>query len=300
MDDLPEVRPASADALLLAFGSAALGAARHETGALRRSADPDAVHRARAALRRLRTVLLLLRPAHGKALRPFRRPLRSLSHALGEVRDLDVFAETLLDLEADRPVHTAAIVAWAESRRRQALDRLLAALPADETNDPLAGLAAWFDDAAAGDDWRPAGRILDRSWRALRRGGKHIERGGPKARHKARIRARRLQVGLEILAPPLAAAGDPGAAFSERLASLQRRLGDLNDIANARRLLGELRKGEDRPPRAKLRKIKKALKARGRRLKRRAAADFEALVAARKAGPWPPLAPASPLLRETT
>jgi CHAD domain-containing protein len=302
MDDFSEPsRAGSADALLLAFGRSALAAAREEIGALRKSAEPDQVHRARAAGRRLRTVLRLFRPGWKRELRPFRQSLRRLSRALGKVRDLDVFAGTIHDLRAKAGDDAAALLAWAESERERA-QHTLATLA--ETDDPLAGLAGWFASAGErppGQRPRRAGRIIDRAWRALRRRGRDIDRLGAHGRHEVRIRARRLQIVLEILAPrvfPPASEGD--AAFRRKLARLQRRLGDLNDLATASRLLDQFRQTGDHPP---AKTVRKALEARTRRLKRKAATDFAAMEKARKAGAWPPVtapAPALDRLRETT
>src|SRR5262249_45288045 len=54
----------------------------------------DDVHRMRIAMRRLRVALRLFRRMLPRAAQDFRKDLRSFARALGDVRDVDVHAET--------------------------------------------------------------------------------------------------------------------------------------------------------------------------------------------------------------
>ena len=89
---------AAADQAVLAFAREAAEAVKVERAALLKSAGPERIHRARAAVRRLRTSILLLSAELGDEARDFRRPLKRLSRFLGEVRDQDVFLQTLAGL----------------------------------------------------------------------------------------------------------------------------------------------------------------------------------------------------------
>lgn len=78
---------------------------KHEPKA-REGHDSDAVHDMRVATRRLRSALDLLEAAptfDAKRLHALRKHLRKLSHALGGVRDLDVFLKRLEKYEGEHP-----------------------------------------------------------------------------------------------------------------------------------------------------------------------------------------------------
>ena len=93
----------------------------HEPGT-REGQDIEAVHDMRVATRRMRSALRLFKPFFEPGtLRPFRRQLRRIALALGEVRDLDVFLEKALRFLNDHPEIDLAplITAW-EAQRQQA------------------------------------------------------------------------------------------------------------------------------------------------------------------------------------
>ncbi len=77
--------------------------------AVRRGDGTEPIHDMRVATRRLRSALKMFEPFyHRRVTRPFRKPLRKLAEALGDVRDLDVFrsksekhVQTLPEAERD-------------------------------------------------------------------------------------------------------------------------------------------------------------------------------------------------------
>ena len=78
----------------------------------------EAVHDYRVALRRLRTVLRALRgPWPKKKMRALGADLKRFADATGPLRDEEVLAETLADLELDAEAR-ARVDAWAERRLR--------------------------------------------------------------------------------------------------------------------------------------------------------------------------------------
>jgi CHAD domain-containing protein len=103
-----------------------------EDGA-RTGADPEALHDMRVATRRMRAVLRVFGPyLEGKSGRELERGLRSLTRALGAVRDLDVLlenAEGFRDAlpEGERPGLQALIDDWSGARKqeRKKLNRVL-------------------------------------------------------------------------------------------------------------------------------------------------------------------------------
>lgn len=228
--------------------AALAGATRHLLEVLlaesRRVSPEEArgVHQSRVALRRLRSLVRLFRPAD-PAWAEWNRGLGALARAFGAARDWDVFvagigAGTLAALEGDGRLR--ALLRAAERERRAAYAALattlagpgfralvfeglrLAALPpAGET--PLAPLAA---------------ALLRKRWRRLKRAGRVIEELAPEALHEMRLDAKRLRYAAE----PFAALwpGRRARRFNRRLAALQEALGLANDAQVARALASQL------------------------------------------------------------
>ncbi|MCJ0762226.1 CYTH and CHAD domain-containing protein [Variovorax terrae] len=238
-------------ALAAALG-APLAALQHNLRHLD-AADPEFVHQARVALRRLRSVLRAFGPLPGlKGLgRPITgldAPLRALGQVLGAARDADVFE--LQTLPAWREALPAALAGE--------LDRLApqAAQVRRETQAAAAALAASaaygqtllraerlvFDAAAAphgGGALEPLARRLlgashERVWRAAR----GLTRLTAAQRHRLRIDVKRLRYGLDLWSSlwPEAAT----RPYRQALAGLQDELGALNDAAVAGQTLAAL------------------------------------------------------------
>jgi CHAD domain-containing protein len=197
--------------------------------------DAPAVHRARVATRRLREALPLLGAGRPRALRRLRRDLRSLTRALGPVRELDVTLGLVVRLLHDEPELDVALetirVRLMERRQRRRKRLLRQVDPAD-----VAGILARVRSLAAG---APAGRpraTVDRG--ALRRRiaaraddlGRAIDGAGalyaPEALHRVRIAAKKLRYSLELgRAARLAGA----ARAATRLRRTQDLLGEWHD-----------------------------------------------------------------------
>jgi inorganic triphosphatase YgiF len=271
------LQPVKASALQLqadmhpvqAFRVAALACLSHlqanESGVLHPGADgalpdPEFVHQARVALRRLRTGLRIFRPhlptrfaAHWVS------EWKALTNQLGDARNWDVFAtEWLPELAAgeeppsSEPAETRrALQAWVEQQRRAAWHRAADALssgehalrllaftravlclqPADPVGESPAheGLAGW------------ARAILRERHAALRQQARAARRMGPEGRHALRISLKKLRYAQEFLAsvlPPKRAARSTAV-----LAGAQELLGRLNDLSTAHALLGTVAAG---------------------------------------------------------
>lgn len=236
--------------------------------------EPEGVHQARVAIRRLRSCLRafapLLEPQWSAG---WRDGLEWLSDGLGRVRDADVMLErltamavgmpagmdgagrsrVLAALATERVAHHGGLVAQlGGTRAARVLDDVVRSVAAPGWNGP---------DGRDGEDrerWAVdvLRRRLRRSWRrlddALAAFGA-VERGGPVggpvgaveelplALHRVRIRAKQLRYTAEAAAPVLPAVGPVGAAA----ANLQELLGELTDRDATRRWLQRVGPGLD-------------------------------------------------------
>jgi CHAD domain-containing protein len=209
----------------------------------------------REAVRRLRSAITLFRPAAGcPALDAAALGLKALADRLAPARDWDVFvAETAVAVAKALPDDTSLrrLRAAAERRRRHAYAELRAWLGSPDfrrlgmTLAGLAGGRAWMATVepkqvatlALGLD-EFAGRSLARRLRKLAAAGKAIEHLDPEALHAIRLHAKRMRYVAEVFAPIYP--GKPTRRFMRRLATLQDRLGRLNDGSVANGLLAEL------------------------------------------------------------
>ena len=216
--------------------------------------EPEAVHQARVAIRRLRSVLRLLRPAIScPDLDAVAAELRATSARLGACRDLDVFLlGSGTDLMAALPEESRLgellpaaqrrrARAWAETQRwlvspacRSAAVRLAAA----------AVVQPWIGVEEDGRRELLDGDALQFGKRALRRARRKVLAVGSvgelpdEALHALRRRCKRLRYAAEVFAPFFAP--KPARRFLRRLARVQEVMGQVNDSAVAARLASEL------------------------------------------------------------
>jgi len=203
--------------------------------------DPESIHRARVATRRLRSDLRTFSPLLAGGTSALRRDLEPLAALLGEVRDRDVFMTRISDDvgvldESDRPVVEAVLGAYGR-RREESLARLHVYL---ETFEDLAvRLAAWAcsPPLKAGSDRR--GRkvlppLVRRRWRRLQ---SVVKEPGPKdsaALHRIRVLTKRVRYGAELVAP---AVGRKAERFATAAAIVQDVLGDHHDAVVGHHIL---------------------------------------------------------------
>ena len=234
----PELDPhASVEALLrhdLAAGTMRLF--RHEA-AVRIGEDPEAVHQARVATRRLRSTLRtfrrLLEPEWTARLRD---ELKWLADLLGAVRDADVllarFHRHLAALpEADAKAGQRLLKSLVE-RREADRGRLLGVMGEPRYTTLLDDLVAAAAAPALlpGAD-QPADEamppLVAKPWRQLR---KTVRSAGPdpadEELHQIRIRAKRVRYAAEAVEPVI---GKPAERFADAAADLQDVLGDQHD-----------------------------------------------------------------------
>jgi len=258
-------RPAKADPLRLdpemkeaeafrAIASACLRHFRLNEIALLRARNPDALHQARVALRRLRAALTLFRrTVRGKDYQYLREELRWLAGQLGEARNLDV----LLDKEAPPPFPNHRGLRKAlKAEREAAYDRVMAAIEAERARALMLRLALWLELGSWRFRPRGGGPVrtlatdqLERQWRKVRRHGAMLGRLDADAQHRLRIDVKKLRYAAEFLAGLYAGReAARSARFVEALKDLQERLGIANDHRVAEAVAARLAPGEDLPP----------------------------------------------------
>ncbi|HEV3503920.1 MAG TPA: CHAD domain-containing protein, partial [Actinomycetes bacterium] len=209
---------------------------RHEAG-VRTGEDPEAVHQARVATRRIRSTLRTFSKLLDEEwTNRLRDDLKWLADLLGQVRDTDVllerFADHLADLPATDEKAGRRLLAKLSEQRDQARRRLLGAMAQEKYVELLEDLVAAAAAPALlpGAD-RPAAEVMPplvrRPWKRLR---KEVRKAGDnppdEVLHRIRIRAKRARYAAEAVEPVF---GKPAEDFADAVADIQSVLGDHQD-----------------------------------------------------------------------
>ncbi|NLF19197.1 MAG: CHAD domain-containing protein [Lentisphaerae bacterium] len=246
----PAEAPAGPAAMALA--AALLDAMRRYEDGIRRDLDPECLHLYRVQLRRLRTLLSLLRRVLPPTLQDGpREVLRALAKRSNPLRDLDVLLQDEAACRRQLPEDLQPCLdkAFALMRRRRNLERgrLVGLLRSPRYAAALDDLRQAFLTAAAtpaeGAAAAPIGHVVHRRveklFRRLVRRAERLPRGTSDADfHRLRVQCKRLRYLVDLFRPALAAA--PAAGLTAVLKDLQAVLGSLNDQAVQRRHLQEL------------------------------------------------------------
>jgi CHAD domain-containing protein len=213
---------------------------RHDPG-VRLGNDPEDVHQARVATRRLRSDLRTFRAViDPEWLSATSGELKWLGAVLGAVRDADVLLERLhrqaSELSPRDARATAALLRRLTVQRDEARLALLAALRGERYVALLDRLVAATEavPVIAGDD-KPARdalpELVRRPWNHLRKAVESLDADpGDDALHQVRIRAKRARYAAEAAAPVV---DKPARAFAKAVADLQTVLGDHQDAVVA-------------------------------------------------------------------
>lgn len=239
---IPEVGPASriGDVLHAALARSAERFVRYDA-ALRMQRDPEAVHQARVAIRRmrsdLRSFVAILDEGWAQEVR---EKLRWVSDTLSAARDADVLLSRL--------AHDGTALPEIDRRR---VDEILAPTRQDREaayghvgtmlRDPKyvevvntvveAGKAPVFGDDAALPASETAGTIVGGVWKRLRKAVRRSSRPpSDRELHGIRIKAKRVRYAAEAFVP---VAGRPMRALASRVAAVQTILGEQHDAVNA-------------------------------------------------------------------
>ena len=229
--------------------------------------DPEYLHQARVALRRMHAGLLAFRrvPPRG-FIDPQIDAVHDFLHALGPARDWDVFVRnTLAPVLEQFHDHAglAALVRSAEGLREDANRRARRRFASRRYQRLVLGLAAWLSrepwleleerHAWEADVRDHAEHVLDRYHRRVRRRGRGIESLDLKELHRLRIATKKLRYAAIFFAP-LFARRRP-AEMLHAVNDLQDLLGSINDCATATTLLDEALRASRVPMRAQARAI---------------------------------------------
>ena len=213
---------------------------------LSESNDPELIHQARVALRRLRSAARLLRqPAAWP--RAFDVDLRWIARALGAARDWDVLQQQTL------PALSTALPDWPPAprlitlvqRQRQRHDQ---ALQVALSSPRLARLALQLLQWAHAPAPPASASIADAARKRLHRLQRRLMRSAAffvalslPEQHRVRIRAKRMRYAVDLFSAALPA--KRAARFTTQLANLQDELGALNDAAVGAARLSRLTRG---------------------------------------------------------
>jgi CHAD domain-containing protein len=211
---------------------------------VRTDSDPEGVHKARVATRRLRSDLRTLRPVLQTArTEPLRKELKWLGESLGAVRDTDVLQGLLAskfevlpagcgedaapiekELERQRATQLANLSRALDSSRYLAvLDDLVSVVH----EPPLDG--SYHDPTRA--DVALVKQIANKQWKRCRKAVDRLPREpSDQELHEVRKRAKQARYAFEAAAPIV---GKPARLLSKRLSELQDHLGALQDAVMA-------------------------------------------------------------------
>ena len=224
---------------------------RHDPG-VRLGDDPEDVHRARVATRRLRSQLrtfrTMLDPAWANSLR---EDLRWLGTGLGSVRDKQVMSQRLRGRTPALAPEDAPMVAELadelQTESEEARARLVLDMRADRYLDLIERLVeASRAPAVTAEAQQPAATAVPTlaaaDWKRLRKAVRGLSNHPTDQElHRIRILSKRTRYAAEAGEP---VAGKVASRFAERAAALQDVLGDHQDSVTAQRWLRDAGKGE--------------------------------------------------------
>ncbi|PWS37360.1 hypothetical protein DFH01_10990 [Falsiroseomonas bella] len=241
-------------ALCLALGHLTEVLLWHAPGA-HAGTSPEGVHQMRVAMRRLRSLLRVFRPAcDGPSLRRFDAGLREMAKVLGPARDWDVWlgglgAEIAEALPEDARI--AALLRAARHKRESAYAALRPVLEGPELRRlawsavALATHRPWREESGDGQADRrtqPLGefgaKVLDRRWKRLTLPGRQIADLPDPEFHALRIEGKRMRYAAELFAPLWSR--KRAKRFLGCLAEVQDAFGLANDASVARDLMAGL------------------------------------------------------------
>ncbi len=215
--------------------------------------NPEALHQLRVGLRRLRAAFAAFRlilPREG--LDRLNQEIKWISGELDPARDLDVFIKHEFDAAEANALSDPITAAFGDRlhlAQGLAHDQALMAVNSNRFAALLLDCTEWVEAAPRqradnsmvvnlqdGVTSVVAVKVLKRFYRQLRKSGRHLTTLDAAGRHKVRIKAKRLRYAGEFFAETF------GKSMHKRhlefivlLEALQDALGDLNDMATARR-----------------------------------------------------------------
>jgi triphosphatase len=214
-----------------------------------RGDEEEGIHQMRVGIRRLRSLLVLFdRFVEPRAASRFADELRRLGQVLGAARDWDVFLaeslpaviETAADLRAVEPLR-----ALADERRHAAHQAAKTAIQEPSFTRFVVAFRAWSRSREATMPGRIGERpleevapvMLDRLARKVRRRLADSDPDELVTLHELRKSAKKLRYAIEFFDSLYRGVAE---SYTKRCSSLQKRLGELNDLVTLQRLADEL------------------------------------------------------------
>jgi triphosphatase len=228
--------------------------------------DPEGVHLMRVGLRRLRSALSLFADIAVDAKTPaIRRQLKWLTAELGPARELDVFLHRVVTPLGEQHAKLKGMRSLSRDlagQRDAAMARALVAVSSQRFRQLTDGVAAWIESGRWRHPRSRAGRRrnaqkiealaraqLERRWAKIRKRGRRLAHLEPRARHRLRIRAKKLRYATEFYGRVFAGRKQARrrTALLSELKRLQECLGELNDIAVHQKLTRAILEAEASP-----------------------------------------------------
>ena len=234
---------ASVGEALQAIGQAGLAHLCAALEALRERPEPDSVHQARVAARRLRAMLKIFKPlSRDAAAMALNAELDWLAGELDAARELDVFVGEVWEGSAkDVPfAGRDAFERGLKAARATAYLRMEAALESPRARDVLLEAAAWLEAGAWTSDpalaeirkaraASLASNVLDHLRRRMKKGAKRFDDLDPHGRHRLRLKGKALRYAAEDLAVLFPDHPRRAERFLAAAKAVQDTLGALND-----------------------------------------------------------------------
>ena len=216
---------------------------------VRTSKDPEAVHQARVATRKLRSHLRTFGPLlEPEWTEPLRSELGWLAMALGAVRDREVLLDRLRERAKSLPASdsrsASSLLHLLELEIESLRKKLYGELDSQRYVDLLEALvAAAHSPVCTLDADQPASQVLPPlatgPWRRLRSAVRQLpEQPTDPELHRIRILAKRARYAAEAVAPVV---GEGATAFARAAAKLQTILGEHQDSVTAQAWLRSAR-----------------------------------------------------------
>ena len=220
--------------------------------------NPEGLHQYRVALRRLRSVLGLMRSiAPSSQLDAFREDTRWLMSDLNDARDWDVLTTETLPVISQACPSVRGFDAFgtlAREHRRKARDKARGAITDPRTGRFQIALGLWVERKGWRADASPEGlallaapargfaaTVLEKLQRKALKRGRGFKKLSPEKRHKLRIALKKLRYAADFLLP-LFGKRQHRRHYAKTLASLQDQLGRYNDMAVMERLVRQIMK----------------------------------------------------------
>jgi inorganic triphosphatase YgiF len=225
-----------------AFQIVARSAIRHFVGNADavRNHNSEGVHEMRVGLRRLRAAISLFSKLFTKSsAENIKRELRWLTSELAPARELDVFLNQTIRPAAGEIIPRRGIKAIERefvNRRAEALEQASSAISSRRFRMVLLAVLEWVETEHHGSAGRTparkfAAKLLVRRLQRIRKEGKHLEELSARARHKLRIRIKKIRYAAEFFESLFNSKYQRKrlARFEKHLKKLQDDLGSLND-----------------------------------------------------------------------